>query len=148
LLQQPPAKRSEQTRDWAIAPWAEKGRDHQSRGKRFFSREVVEILHTHPNVMHAAMVGLRDVRLGERNCLCVIPKSGRDLSLDEAVTFVKDQIADYKLPETIERFEEFPMTGTEKIRRHVLRDQVLARHSRQARSVTFAKTYRIGFLRA
>jgi acyl-CoA synthetase (AMP-forming)/AMP-acid ligase II len=97
-------------------------------GKKFFPREVEEILYTHPNVMHAAMVGLPDTRLGERNCLCVIPKTGRDLSLDEAVTFLKGQIADYKLPETIERFAEFPMTGTGKIRRHVLRDQVLARH--------------------
>ena len=48
------------------------------------------------------------------------------------MTFLKGQIADYKLPETIERFEEFPMTGTGKIRRHVLRDQVLARHKSPA----------------
>jgi non-ribosomal peptide synthetase component E (peptide arylation enzyme) len=97
-------------------------------GKKFFPREVEEILYTHPNVLHAAMVGLPDTRLGERNCLCVIPKSGRDLSLDEAVAFLKGQIADYKLPESIERFDEFPMTGTGKIRRHILRDWVLARH--------------------
>jgi non-ribosomal peptide synthetase component E (peptide arylation enzyme) len=101
-------------------------------GKKFFPREVEEILYTHPSVMHAAMVGLPDVRLGERNCLCVIPKSGRDLSLDDAVGFLKGQIADYKLPETIERFDEFPMTGTGKIRRHVLRDWVLARHKAPA----------------
>jgi non-ribosomal peptide synthetase component E (peptide arylation enzyme) len=101
-------------------------------GKKFFPREVEEILYTHPNVLHAAMVGLPDVRLGERNCLCVIPKSGCDLSLDEAVGFLKGQIADYKLPESIERFEEFPMTGTGKIRRHVLRDWVLARHNPSA----------------
>ena len=83
----------------------------------------------HPDVLHAAIVGLPDVRLGERNCLCVIPKPGRDMSLEDAVKFLKGQIADYKLPETIERFEEFPMTGTGKVRRHVLRDWVLARHS-------------------
>jgi non-ribosomal peptide synthetase component E (peptide arylation enzyme) len=101
-------------------------------GKKFFPREVEEILYTHPNVLHAAMVGLPDPRLGERNCLCVIPKSGRDLTLEEAVTFLKGQIADYKLPESIERFNEFPMTGTGKIRRHILRDWVLARHEPSA----------------
>jgi non-ribosomal peptide synthetase component E (peptide arylation enzyme) len=100
-------------------------------GKKFFPREVEEILYTHPDVLHAAMVGLPDQRLGERNCLCVIPKAGRELSLDEAVAFLKGQIADYKLPESIERFDEFPMTGTGKIRRHVLRDEVLTRHKRQ-----------------
>jgi non-ribosomal peptide synthetase component E (peptide arylation enzyme) len=97
-------------------------------GKKFFPREVEEILYTHPNVLHAAMVGLPDARLGERNCLCIIPKSDRDLSLDEAVKFLKGQIADYKLPEAIELFNEFPMTGTGKVRRHVLRDWVLTRH--------------------
>ena len=98
-------------------------------GKKFFPREVEEILYAHPDVLHAAIVGLPDARLGERNCLCVIPKPGRDMSLEDAVKFLKGQIADYKLPETIERFEEFPMTGTGKVRRHVLRDWVLARHS-------------------
>jgi len=44
------------------------------------------------------------------------------------VAFLKGQIADYKLPESIERFDQFPMTGTGKIRRHILRDWVLARH--------------------
>ena len=43
-------------------------------------------------------------------------------------SFCKGQIADYKLPETIERFNEFPMTGSGKIQRHVLRDWVLTRH--------------------
>ena len=52
---------------------------------------------------------------------------GRDMSLEEAIAFLRGQIADYKLPETIERFEEFPVTGTGKIQRHVLRDLVLAR---------------------
>jgi non-ribosomal peptide synthetase component E (peptide arylation enzyme) len=80
-----------------------------------------------PDLLHAAMIGLPDARLGERNCLCIIPKFGHDLSLDEALTFLEGQIADHKLPETIERFEECPMTGTGKIRRHVLRDLVLAR---------------------
>ncbi len=97
-------------------------------GKKFFPREVEEILYTHPNVMHAAMIGLPDARLGERNCLCVITKPGHDLSLEEAVTFLKGQIADYKLPESIERFNELPMTGRGKIRRHVLRDRILSRN--------------------
>jgi acyl-CoA synthetase (AMP-forming)/AMP-acid ligase II len=97
-------------------------------GKKYFPREVEEILYTHPAILHAAMVGMPDVRLGERNCLCIVPKPGKDMSLDDAVTFLKGQIADYKLPETIEQFEEFPMTGTGKVRRHVLREWVMARH--------------------
>jgi acyl-CoA synthetase (AMP-forming)/AMP-acid ligase II len=45
-------------------------------GKKFFPREVEEILYTHPKILHAAIVGIPDQRLGERNCLCVVPRSG------------------------------------------------------------------------
>jgi non-ribosomal peptide synthetase component E (peptide arylation enzyme) len=98
-------------------------------GKKFFPREVEEILYTHPSVMHAAMIGMPDARLGERNCLCVVPKGDVVPTVDEFVDFLRDQVADYKLPESVERFSELPMTGTGKIQRHVLRDMVSQRHA-------------------
>jgi non-ribosomal peptide synthetase component E (peptide arylation enzyme) len=101
-------------------------------GKKFFPREVEEILYTHPKILHAAMVGIPDRRLGERNCLCVVPKPRQSLALDEVVSFLKGQVADYKLPEMLEQFDDLPMTGTGKIRRHILRDLVTARMAQGA----------------
>ena len=100
-------------------------------GKKFFPREVEEILYTHPKILHAAMVGLPDARLGERNCLCVVPKNGAELALPEVLEFLKGQVADYKLPESLEHFSELPLTGSGKIRRYILRDWVLERHRKQ-----------------
>ncbi len=100
-------------------------------GKKFFPREVEEILYTHPKIMHAAMVGIPDKRLGERNCLCAVPKPGQTLELAEMVAFLKNEVADYKLPEMLQILEELPLTGTGKIRRHILREIVLERMSRQ-----------------
>lgn len=100
-------------------------------GKKFFPREVEEILYTHPKILHAAMVGLPDARLGERNCLCVVPKAGAHLELAELVEFLRGQVADYKLPEHLEHFSELPLTGTGKIRRHILRDWVLERQAKR-----------------
>jgi non-ribosomal peptide synthetase component E (peptide arylation enzyme) len=98
-------------------------------GKKFFPREVEEILYTHPSVKHAAMIGMPDARLGERNCLCIVPKGDVVPTVDEFVDFLRDQVADYKLPESVERFSELPMTGTGKIQRHVLRDMVSQRRA-------------------
>ncbi len=98
-------------------------------GKKFFPREVEEILYTHPAILHAAMIGIPDERVGERNCLCVVTKPGKALTLDEAIAFLRNEVADYKLPELIEFFDELPMTGTGKIQRHVLRDIVLKRRT-------------------
>jgi non-ribosomal peptide synthetase component E (peptide arylation enzyme) len=99
-------------------------------GKKFFPREIEEILYTHPKILHAAIVGVPDPRLGERNCLCVIPRPGQSLTLDEAVGFLRNDVATYKLPETIEIFDELPFTPTGKIQRHVLVRRVLARRGR------------------
>src|SRR5215467_13012884 len=96
-------------------------------GKKFFPREIEEILSTHPKILHAAIVGVPDPRLSERNCLCVIPRPGHTLTLDEVVGYLRDGVATYKLPETIEVFDEMPFTPTGKIQRHVLVRRVLER---------------------
>jgi non-ribosomal peptide synthetase component E (peptide arylation enzyme) len=93
-------------------------------GKKFFPREVEEILYTHPKVMHAALVGIADRRLGERNCLCVIPKAGQSVTLAEMIGHLKGQVADYKLPEVMHIVAELPFTATGKLRRHVLAEWI------------------------
>jgi non-ribosomal peptide synthetase component E (peptide arylation enzyme) len=98
-------------------------------GKKFFPREIEEILYGHPKILHAAMVGIADARLGERNCLCVIPKAGHHLTLAEMVAFLKGQVADYKLPEMLVEVDELPMTPTGKLRRHVLSEQIAKRQA-------------------
>lgn len=95
-------------------------------GKKFFPREVEELLYTHPKILHAAMIGLPDQRLGERNCLCAVPKPGATVTLEEIVAFLRGEVADYKLPEMLYCLDELPLTGTGKLRRHVLREIVLA----------------------
>ena len=96
-------------------------------GKKYFPREVEEFLYAHPAILHAAIVGVSDVRLGEKNCLCVVLKPGASLTLEEVVAFLKGQIADYKLPEMLVFYDELPFTPTGKIRRHVLAADVVQR---------------------
>jgi acyl-CoA synthetase (AMP-forming)/AMP-acid ligase II len=86
-------------------------------GKKYFPREIEELLYQHPKIVQAAIVGAPDARLGEKNCLCVIVKPGASLALDEIVAFLRGRVADYKLPEALVVMSDFPMTPTGKIRR-------------------------------
>jgi acyl-CoA synthetase (AMP-forming)/AMP-acid ligase II len=86
-------------------------------GKKYFPREIEELLYQHPKIVQAAIVGTPDPRLGEKNCLCAIVKEGSSLTLDEIVSFLKGRVADYKLPEALVVMRDFPMTPTGKIRR-------------------------------
>jgi acyl-CoA synthetase (AMP-forming)/AMP-acid ligase II len=98
-------------------------------GKKFFPREIEEILYTHPQVLYAAIVGIPDARLGERNCLCLVPRPGAAPALEDFVAFLGDSVATYKLPERLELFTQFPFTPTGKIQRHMLVRDVMARIS-------------------
>jgi acyl-CoA synthetase (AMP-forming)/AMP-acid ligase II len=98
-------------------------------GKKFFPREIEEILYTHPQVLYAAIVGIPDARLGERNCLCLVPRLGEPPTLESITAFLGDSVATYKLPERLELFTQFPFTPTGKIQRHALVREVLARMS-------------------
>ena len=98
-------------------------------GKKFFPREIEEILYTHPKILHCAVIGIPDPRLGEKNCLCLVPRAGQEVGLEEMTDFLKDGVAMYKLPEQLEIFDELPFTPTGKIQRHVLVGQVLARRA-------------------
>src|SRR2546430_2741010 len=98
-------------------------------GKKFFPREIEEILYTHPKILHAAIVGVPDPRLGERNCLCVIPRAGAAITLEEVVAFLRNQVATYKLPEMLEVVDELPFTPTGKIQRYLLSRRILERRA-------------------
>ena len=104
-------------------------------GKKFFPREIEEILYTHPKVLHVAMVGVADARLGERNCLCVVPKGGAQVTLEEFSDFLRGQVATYKLPERMEIFSELPFTPTGKIQRFLLQKEIETRDRAAARVV-------------
>jgi non-ribosomal peptide synthetase component E (peptide arylation enzyme) len=93
-------------------------------GKKFFPREIEEILYTHPAILHAAMVGTKDPRLGERNCLCVIPKPGQTVTLETMVEFLRGQVSTYKLPERLEIVDDLPFTATGKLQRFVLTKRI------------------------
>jgi acyl-CoA synthetase (AMP-forming)/AMP-acid ligase II len=79
-------------------------------GKKFHPREVEEILYTHPRVQHAAIVGVRDPRLGERTCLCVVPRPGQSVTLEEMLEMLRGRVATYKLPEFFRIVEVLPFT--------------------------------------
>lgn len=94
-------------------------------GANIYPREIEEVLFKHPKVLDVAVIGVPDPRLGERPCACIVPRPGEQITLEEVVSFLKDKIATYKLPERLEILAELPRTPTGKIPRHVLLAQVV-----------------------
>jgi len=97
-------------------------------GEKISPREVEELLFTYPKVMNVAVVGMPDHRLGEKSCAYIIPKPGETITFEEVVNFLKEKkIAMFKLPERVEIVDALPMTASGKIKKNVLRDDVVGK---------------------
>jgi len=95
-------------------------------GKKYFPREIEELLLTLPSIHDVAIVGLPDRRTGERSCACVVPAAGASVTLEDLVGFLEERVARYKLPEKLVIVESFPRTSTGKVRRPALIEQIMA----------------------
>ena len=101
-------------------------------GFNIYPREVEEVLYTHPAVMEAAVVGIPDAVMGERNCACIRLKPGANATPDEFQAFCKQHLANYKIPDWVVFFDEFPTTASGKIRKLDLKDIMIEKLSSMA----------------
>lgn len=89
--------------------------------------EVENLLYQHPDIVDAAVVGLPDLRLGERGCAIVTLHDRRELNLASLVAWLSDHnLARNYLPERLEVIDEFPRTPSGKIQKFKLRERYAA----------------------
>jgi long-chain acyl-CoA synthetase len=84
-------------------------------GFNVYPRELEEVLHTHPDVSLAAVVGVPDERMGQEVKAFVIRTPHSHLTEAELVAWAKENMADYKYPRLVEFRTELPMTATGKV---------------------------------
>jgi len=81
------------------------------------TQEIEQFLKSFPGVKQAAVVGVPDARLGEVGYAYVEGMDGADLSASALQAYCKQHIASYKVPRFIEFVTEWPLTGSQKIRK-------------------------------
>ena len=84
-------------------------------GYNVYPREVEEVLYEHPAVREAAVVGIPHDEWGEEVGAAVGLKDGAEVTEDELIAFVKEQVASYKYPRRIWFVDELPKGPTGKI---------------------------------
>ena len=96
-------------------------------GENVDPTEVEAFLEGHPDIAQVKLVGVPDGRLGEAPVACVIPRPGRELTLESLRAFCSGRIASFKTPRRVVMVERFPMTTTGKVQRALLREEVLGK---------------------
>jgi len=86
--------------------------------------EIEALLHRHPDVAAAAIVGYPDERLGERACAFVVTKPGQSLDMAELTRYMQGtQTAKQYWPEQLIVCDELPKTASGKVQKFKLRER-------------------------
>ena len=90
-------------------------------GYNVYPSEIENVLHAHPAVAEAAVVGIPDERLGEEIMAAVIVRPAMDLLEVDLVAFCQERLAAYKCPRLFQFRSELPKNTLGK----VLKDQLV-----------------------
>jgi long-chain acyl-CoA synthetase len=90
-------------------------------GYNVYPREIEEVLHEHPAVAEAAVIGIPHAELGEEVGAAVALKPGAEATAEELRAFTKERVAAYKYPRYVWLVAELPKGPTGKILRRAVR---------------------------
>jgi acyl-CoA synthetase (AMP-forming)/AMP-acid ligase II len=98
-----------------------------SGGENVYTAEVERVLHEHPGVLEAAVVGLPDARWGEQVVAVVVARS--DVTPDNAAlqAFCRERLAGYKVPRRIEFMAELPRNPMGKVQKFRIIEALVSR---------------------
>ncbi len=94
------------------------GRDDEmivSGGENVFPAEVEELLSGHDSINEAAAIGVDDEQFGQRLKAFVVLHDGAELNEDDVKSYVKENLANYKVPREVVFLDELPRNPTGKV---------------------------------
>jgi acyl-CoA synthetase (AMP-forming)/AMP-acid ligase II len=101
------------------------GRDDDmivSGGENVFPQEVEELLQGHDSVEEVAVFGVDDEKFGQRLKAVVVKKKGKKITDKEVKSYVKTNLAGYKVPRDVEFISELPRNATGKVLKRELQE--------------------------
>jgi long-chain acyl-CoA synthetase len=96
-------------------------------GNNVYPREIEEVIYQFPNVKEAAVVGQADPRRGEQAIAFVVPNEGTKIDEGALLKFVREKLADYKVPKRVIISPALPRNATGKVLKTELRKQLGAK---------------------
>jgi long-chain acyl-CoA synthetase len=92
-------------------------------GINVYPREIEEVIYQFPGVKEAAVVGIPDARRGEHPVAFVSANEGTTLEEGAVLQFIRQKLADYKVPKKVTFMAALPRNATGKVLKGALRQQ-------------------------
>ncbi|MFI9255620.1 FadD3 family acyl-CoA ligase [Streptomyces sp. NPDC053069] len=90
-------------------------------GFNAYPAEIEQLLGLHPDVADVAVIGVPDARLGEVAKAYVVRRPGSTLTCDDLIAWSRREMANYKVPRSVEFMGELPRNASGKVVKGVLR---------------------------
>ncbi|MGW5637545.1 FadD3 family acyl-CoA ligase [Streptomyces sp. NPDC003832] len=90
-------------------------------GFNAYPAEIEQLLGLHPDVADVAVVGVPDARLGEVGRAYVVRRPGAPLTGDDLMAWARREMANYKVPRSVEFVTELPRNASGKVVKGELR---------------------------
>jgi long-chain acyl-CoA synthetase len=84
-------------------------------GYNVYPSEIENVLHAHPAIAEAAVVGIPDERLGEEVMAVLILRPAQTLLTADIVTYCRERLAAYKCPRVFEFRSSLPKNTLGKV---------------------------------
>jgi len=94
-------------------------------GINVYPREIEEVIYHSPGVKEAAVIGVPDPRRGEQPLAFVAAADGQTIDENALQQFLREKLADYKIPKQIIILPALPKNATGKILKTELRKQAM-----------------------
>jgi fatty-acyl-CoA synthase len=94
-------------------------------GENLFPREIEEFLIRHPKVADVQVLGVPDKFFGEELLAVVLPREGIQITEEELREYCKGQIGHQKIPRYFQFVVSYPMTGSGKVQKFILRERAI-----------------------
>lgn len=92
-------------------------------GENVDPTEIESLLLDDPRINHVAVVGAPDPRLSEVPVAFVIREPGATLTEEDVLALCRGRVASFKCPRRVYFVDAFPMTGSGKIQKYLLRQR-------------------------
>jgi fatty-acyl-CoA synthase len=102
-----------------------------SGGENISSLEVEKALCAHPAVYECAVIPVPDEKWGEVPKALVVLKENAQATEEQLLAFLRERLAKFKVPKSVEFFPSLPKGGTGKILKKVLREKYWAGYAKR-----------------
>jgi acyl-CoA synthetase (AMP-forming)/AMP-acid ligase II len=92
-------------------------------GENIYPVEIENVLHGHPKVLEAAVIGVPDDYWGEVVKAVIVLKPSERATSEEIIEYCRERLASYKKPAIVDFVKSLPKNAMQKVLKNILRGE-------------------------